>query len=120
MLAGAGTPGSAAGTHSKYKALSPWTARLASRILLALALLVLQQGVLTHALSHAPEEGKPHGTKQCDLCQALSAADTEITPRTSVAVPSPAAASSPASPAQRGCDARRVLAFASRAPPALS
>jgi hypothetical protein len=105
----------------KNSVVSRSTARLASRILLALALLVLQQGVLTHALSHPLEPGKPHGTKQCELCHALSAADAEITPPATVSPPAPPkAAASPQRCAKPTCHVRRIAAFASRAPPALS
>jgi hypothetical protein len=100
--------------------VSRWSSRLASRLLLALALLVLQQGALTHALSHPHEPGKPHGTKQCELCHAFAAADTEAAPPVAVTVASPEAASPTTRFRPSACHARRFLAFASRAPPACS
>lgn len=96
-----------------------WRFRLASRFLLALAILVLQQGALTHALAHPLEPAKPHGGKHCELCLAFASADAEAAPPAGtplvVSGPLPApthrAASSPR--------AHRFSAFASRAPPAL-
>jgi nitrate/TMAO reductase-like tetraheme cytochrome c subunit len=100
--------------------VSRWSTRLASRILLALALIVLQQGALTHALSHQLEPAKPHGTKQCELCHAFAAADAEITPPAAAPPAPPKAAASPQRCAKPTCHVRRIAAFASRAPPALS
>jgi hypothetical protein len=100
--------------------VSRWSSRLASRVLLALALIVLQQGTLTHALSHQLEPAKPHGTKQCELCHAFAAADADITPPAPAPPAPPNATASPQRCVQPTCHVRRIAAFSSRAPPGVS
>jgi hypothetical protein len=97
-----------------------WRFRLASRILLALALLLLQQGTLTHALSHSHEPAKPHSAHYCELCHAFASADAEATPPAVAPLLAPGEPPSLSERAVPPLRTQRFTAFASRAPPTLA
>lgn len=101
----------------KNDTVSHLVIRTASRVLLVLALLVLQQGMLTHALSHVREPAKPHGAPQCELCHAFAAADAEIPPAPPTTLEIASAVDDLRQPSGLVLRSQRFVAFASRAPP---